>query len=305
MRKSNEKGFMLIETLLVSVFIASTLIFLYIQFQKVRNSYSNSFTYDTINGIYANKVILEYLQENGINNLSRTMQNTSVSYIDITDCPAAYLENTSYCNRIMSDLGVKRIYYVASDVTAFKDKMDSIGLSNKFKRYVNAMTGNVGVGYRLVTEFDDDTYASILVRSNTVDMITVSVLHDATYPWTQTNGIWQSGNYHGSNSTSSITYTFTVKSSAQMVFDWSVSSESASYDYLYYEIIKDGVTLSDTGTSTKIGGTSYGNAINSLTFDSVSRTLDAGSYQVKFTYRKDGSVDKDLDSGFVKNFFVK
>lgn len=169
MGKSNEKGFMLIETLLVSVFIASTLIFLYIQFQKVRNSYSNSFTYDTVNGIYANQVILGYLQENGIKNLSNAMESTSSTYIDLTTCPGAYLENTAYCNRILSDLGVKKIYYISSDVTAFKGKMESLNLSSKFKRYVNTIKPTNGIGYRLITEFQDGTYATILARAKTVE----------------------------------------------------------------------------------------------------------------------------------------
>lgn len=169
MRKSNEKGFMMIETLLVSVFIASTLIFLYIQFQKVRNGYNNSFTYDTVNGIYANQVILGYLQENGIKNLSNTMENTSISHIDLTSCPAGYLENTSICNYLLSDLGVKKIYYVSSDVTEFQKKMESLGLSSKLKRYVNTIKSTNGIGYRLITEFQDGTYATILVRAKTVE----------------------------------------------------------------------------------------------------------------------------------------
>ena len=88
-----------------------------------------------------------------------------------------------------------------------------------------------------------------------------------------------------------------------MKFDWSVSSESASYDYVYYTItdLNTNKAVNGTGTSTKIGGTGYGTVYDSLKFLSVSLDLEAGRYKIEFTYRKDGSGDKGLDAAFVRN----
>lgn len=166
MRKNN-KGFMLIETLLVSVFVVSTLIFVYIQFEKVRNSYQTSFEYNTINGVYNANTILKYLKENGIENLNNTIKS-GTTYIDITNCPGGYLSNTSFCYRLLSDLKVKKILYVSSDVTDFKSKMNQAGISNKFKRFVNTIKKTSNTGYRLLIEYADESYTSILAKSDSV-----------------------------------------------------------------------------------------------------------------------------------------
>ena len=83
-----------------------------------------------------------------------------------------------------------------------------------------------------------------------------------------------------------------------------MSSESASYDYLYYTITKDGATLSGTGISTKIGGTSLGTTESALTYKNVSKKLDKGTYELTFTYTKDSSSAKGTDTGYIKNIKI-
>lgn len=167
MRKNN-KGFMLIETLLVSVFVVSTLIFIYIQFEKVRNSYQTSFSYNTTNGVYGANAILKYLRENGIDNLDKKIDEGS-AYIDLTNCPGGYLSNTSFCHRLLTDLKVQKIFYVSSDVTNFKSKMDQAAISNKFKSFVRSIKPTDNAGYRLLIEYANEEYATILTKSMTVD----------------------------------------------------------------------------------------------------------------------------------------
>ena len=128
---------------------------------------------------------------------------------------------------------------------------------------------------------------------------------DSTYTWTNigtsASPIWKSATKGVGSSTTTLTYTFTITGTGSLSFDYSVSSENASYDYLYYEIKQNDTTIDNTGTTTKIGGTSYGTADDSMTYISKSHILSAGSYTLIFTYRKDGSVDKGTDSGYVKN----
>lgn len=163
MRK-NSKGFMLMETLMVSVFAVSTLIFIYIQFEKVRTNYQTSFQYNTVNGVYDASTILRYLKENGIENLNNMIEN-GTTYIDITTCPGGYLSNTTFCNRLLTDLQVKKIFYTSSDLTGFKSKMKSAGVSNKFQRFIRSVKSSSDTGYRLLVEYNDDTYATILSKS--------------------------------------------------------------------------------------------------------------------------------------------
>lgn len=168
MLKKNNKGFMLMETLLVSVFLASTLIFLYIQFQKVRDSYQSSFTYDTVINTYASSNFLKYIQENGIKNLSKTIDSGTV-YIDLTDCPSGYLTNTPLCQKLIKDLGIKKVIYSSSDTTNLITRMNnSSDFSPKFREFIKNIKVTNRISYRLSIEYNDETYSTVLARSNTV-----------------------------------------------------------------------------------------------------------------------------------------
>ena len=167
---------------------------------------------------------------------------------------------------------------------------NNVGLQSESTKKVNTIALNV------------PTFSEEDLIGETTGPTEVSTSTSGTYAWTETNGVWKSGNYNVHSSTSTLTFSFTLEDTQTISFDWSVSSESASYDYLYYTIYKNGSTVSGTGTSTKIGGTSYGTNEATLTYKHVTKSLDAGTYEVTFTYRKDSSQHSGLDRGYVKNF---
>lgn len=57
----NKKGFMLLETLVVSTFILGILIFLFIQLSTIKRAYDTSFRYNTITGLYHAKEFSKFL----------------------------------------------------------------------------------------------------------------------------------------------------------------------------------------------------------------------------------------------------
>ena len=128
-------------------------------------------------------------------------------------------------------------------------------------------------------------------------------LDEETYPWSKLeDGTYQSGISGLTSKTSTMTSKeFTLEKDGNISFEWAVSSENASYDYVYYTITntKDNSTIG--GTSTKIGGNSSITDYNDLSFETVTEELEAGTYKIAFTYRTDGSNSEGLDSGFVKN----
>ena len=127
----------------------------------------------------------------------------------------------------------------------------------------------------------------------------------SNYAWEEINGVYRSGNYNVNSSTSTMkSDEFTLTESSDISFDWAVSSESSSYDYLYYTIYKDGTALSGTGTSTKIGGYTSSDTEENLTYKTVTKTLEAGTYYIEFSYRKDGSGNYGLDRGYVKKLTI-
>ena len=135
--------------------------------------------------------------------------------------------------------------------------------------------------------------------------ITPTVTNDTTYPWTSSNGLYKSSNQGKNSTTTNLKFSFTAPTNnTYLSFDWSVSSESANFDYLYYTITKDGTALSDTGKSTKIGGTTLGTTESALIYKNVSKKLDKGTYELTFTYRKDSSGAKGTDTGYIKNIKI-
>ena len=127
-----------------------------------------------------------------------------------------------------------------------------------------------------------------------------------SYPWTQnTDGVWFSGNKAKSNTSTTMTSNeFTIIEPREIKFEWTVSSESASYDYLYYTVTNVATNTTVTGGDTsayRIGGTDRGTVYESLKWDTKTIKLEPGTYTISFTYRKDGSQDKGLDTGYVRN----
>ena len=130
--------------------------------------------------------------------------------------------------------------------------------------------------------------------------ITPIITNDTTYPWTNNNGVYSSGNSAQDDTTSTLTYTFTLTDKGVVSFDYSVSSEN-SWDKMKYTISKDSTTVV---TETEISGTSRGTIESSLKYESKVHVLEAGTYTLIFIYSKDGSSNIGLDKGYVKNVKV-
>ena len=104
-----------------------------------------------------------------------------------------------------------------------------------------------------------------------------------------------SNNKGKSSTTATTTLQFTTTSSGKLNFDYFVSSESASYDYLTITLQKDSGTaetiLDKTGGENKSG--------------SISKDLVSGStYKLTLNYKKDGSVDKYDDLAYIENLDI-
>ena len=59
--KKNSKAFALVETLIVSTIIASILIYMFVQFNKLDENYNESFRYNDVDDLYKLDSIKEYI----------------------------------------------------------------------------------------------------------------------------------------------------------------------------------------------------------------------------------------------------
>jgi hypothetical protein len=126
-----------------------------------------------------------------------------------------------------------------------------------------------------------------------------------TYPWQKNeDGVWYSGNKGKSSTSTTMTSNeFTIIEPRTIKFEWTVSSESANYDYLYYTIknVNTNATIGGDTSANRIGGVDRGTVYESLKWDTKTIDLTPGTYTISFTYKKDGSQDKGLDTGYVRN----
>lgn len=180
--QKNNKGFVLVETLLVSVFILTTLIFLFIQFRTVKQSFDRSFRYNTVTGMYAASNFSTYIKENSYGTLVDALNSecegqsscTKKYYLDLSTCPAQLLDEPTYCSRLKVTLNVDHIYFTAEDLTFLLHYLDSDAYLNASKNdqdinretrnFIKTIKYDKDVNrYRLILEFKDGTYASIKV----------------------------------------------------------------------------------------------------------------------------------------------
>ena len=156
MKKKNNKGFVLVETLVVTAFVAGVLIYLYLQFTNLNASYEESYRYNTVEGLYALKDIIDYLE--GYENVDQLINDNinNLSYIDITDCSIfAYL---TYCKKLFGLENIKNIVVTHNSIP--KDA-DFSGYSLGFQNFIGKITPEGEQPYRLVAEFNNSTYATV------------------------------------------------------------------------------------------------------------------------------------------------
>ena len=123
------------------------------------------------------------------------------------------------------------------------------------------------------------------------------------YGWKKnSDGTLQSENYHVGKSKSTLKAEIEIMEKGKLDFDWSVSSESPNFDYLYVEI--KNLKNDSQVHYDKIEGTGYGAEYSELQFTHKTIELEPGRYSLEFTYRKDGGADAGLDAGFLKNITI-
>jgi hypothetical protein len=169
MKKNNNKGFMLLETMIVSAFIITVLVYLYVQFSNLKKGYDNSFKYDSIPELYKSKEIDKFINDNfGYADIINDVKENEDKYVELYDdsCNMTYFSKyNSYCNRLMNDMNVKTILLVSTDLSKLTNKLKtnnrySNGLYLYLKK-INQSTNNNS--YSLIVEFNDKKYTNLII----------------------------------------------------------------------------------------------------------------------------------------------
>lgn len=160
MKKKNNKGFMLAETLIVTTFVAGVLIFLFIQFSKLNNSYNEYYTYNTTESLYALEDVKEYIESDS--NAKEYILNSisKLGYIDITDCSS--FTDREYCLKLLELENVKQIFIAPNTVSISNLNVDNPSLL----KFISKINNDVDSTYRLIAEFNDKSYATVRLSND-------------------------------------------------------------------------------------------------------------------------------------------
>ena len=152
MKKTNNKGFMLVETLIVTTFVAGVLIFLYIQFSTLNNSYNNYFDYNSTEKLYALEDIKNYIQnDSNISNIPNLIKDSG--YIEITDCEIFIDKN--FCLKLLELEDINKLYLIHNNILSTTLSMEDIDALNFFK----ATKSTNNSIYILIGKFNDGSYS--------------------------------------------------------------------------------------------------------------------------------------------------
>lgn len=160
MKKINNKGFMLAETLIVATFLVTTLLFIYVQFNNITKKYDNSFKYNTVNSLYITKNIINYISTDGVDRLKENVNYSPNGFIDITNCQTQYFNETNYCTVLMNSSNVKTILFTKENLDGLKE---TTVLDQTIMDFINYIDYEAVEGYRVIIEFNDNTFASLKI----------------------------------------------------------------------------------------------------------------------------------------------
>lgn len=144
--KKNNKGFMLVEVIVVSVVVVSIMTSLFVVFNRVYNAYDKKGKYTDIDSIYALKMLEDYMIENEINNsfIINTLVNNVIvnDYYEIS-CESDNTDFKTYCNALFTEYNVNKMYIVKNTANSINNLKNN-DLNESFKDFLDYLI-NIGV----------------------------------------------------------------------------------------------------------------------------------------------------------------
>lgn len=155
MKKMNNKGFLLAESLVVSTFVLTVLVFLFFQFKSLFNSYSDSYDYNTVEAIYNLNTMKKYIISDANDNFEN--QNLPIFIVNGNNnrCRALF-RNGDHCTDLIDRMNLRTLIYMSSDAN-----LDIEDFSTSFQNFIQRIE-NVKEKHRLIGQFEDGTYGTIV-----------------------------------------------------------------------------------------------------------------------------------------------
>ena len=170
--KTNNRGFLLAESLVVSTFVLTVLILLYIQFSNLTTNYKNSYNYNNVESIYDLASVADYLKTNNYPLASQlTEDKPYVVVFKDNSCNIDAGIIDSFCDDLINKMDAKTIIYTSSDINTIQKyvstKEDNT-INEKLREFISKVETNTVLNKgRLFAEFNNGTFATIAMDTNT------------------------------------------------------------------------------------------------------------------------------------------
>lgn len=156
MKKLNSKGFALVETLIVSVFVMGIFTLLYTNFYPLIGEYEKREGYDNIDSVYKTDLIKRFLSNN--QSVLQVNSNLDRNPMKLNCTEAGSFSDE--CNNLMTSLGDPEVYITNYKITELKKNIDSISLDSGLKEYIkylpNYEINKYDYNYRIIAKYKKD-----------------------------------------------------------------------------------------------------------------------------------------------------
>ena len=158
------KGFMLVETLLVSLTISGILVYMYAQFSTINNAYQRLYDFSTANSLYRAATLREfmmtYTNKNGV--LYRGLVAKTINCNNMS----LATEDKNYCNGILGALDAKQLILTLDkfDEESVLDEVADTKEKTKLNKFLNTIKRYNTNKKRLIIIFNDGTMATVLFK---------------------------------------------------------------------------------------------------------------------------------------------
>lgn len=166
MKKNNKKGFILAEAIAVSVVIITSLVIVYTQFMTLNTNYKSSFQNNNVNELYLANNIKKFIMDDGLSSLIRILESNL--YVDISSCSSEIFEEYMYCKTLFDAANIKTVLFTKEDINELKENIDNTIFSQTMKNYIKKLNNSNGENYRIIIEFEDDKYSTLIIHLNDI-----------------------------------------------------------------------------------------------------------------------------------------
>ncbi len=167
MKTLNNKGFMLTETLIVTMIVASFILFMYAQVYNVMNNYHNQMGYETPKALYALGNLRDYIYNDGQYESLASDFETRV-YKNLT---ADHFSNSEYATKLFESMGIKRALLMKNNLTTLRSFSYENDFDENLKAYIKSIEQkDQEASYFILVSLNNGEYGSLPLYKNQKDI---------------------------------------------------------------------------------------------------------------------------------------